>query len=224
MRSPEQTSPDNNRIDFEAFPVRVPMTRRGKRVLRSIVPVLLLCVLAVDRMGWVPSGVTALTRDDRQRYHNKQFVVTRVVDGDSLDIAVADLTKDSETTRIRLWGVDTPETNRSPSGEAYYGPEASAFARQRCEGKRVRVMLEPHEETRGYYGRLLAYVVLPDGRMLNETLIRRGYGYADPRFDHAYKERFLELEKAARRDQAGFWQAVRPEQWPKWRQRRYGGK
>src|SRR5690606_19653965 len=102
---------------------------------------------------------------------------------DTLDIAAAD--GDMATTRIRLIGVDTPETQHPTGGPMYYGQEATDFAKRLAEGRQVTVLLDTVSDERDRYGRLLAYVVLPDGRVLNEVMIREGYGYADSRFRHS---------------------------------------
>jgi micrococcal nuclease len=140
-----------------------------------------------------------------------------VVDGDPIDIDIPN--GKYRTTRIRLWGVDTPETAASPRGEKYFGPEAKAFTESLVDGKQVRVVLTT-QRTRGKFGRLLAYVYLDDGEtMLNEELVIKGFAYADHRFDHPWKKRFLDLEKRAQKDKTGLWAEVKFEQYPAWRQR-----
>ena len=154
---------------------------------------------------------------DHDRYHNRVFRCVHVVDGDTIDIDSPD--RPHRTTRIRLWGVDTPETARSPQGEMYFGPEASAFTKSRVENVDVRIVLAP-DQTRDKYGRLLAYVYFGDPpRMLNEEIVSQGYGYADTRFPHAWRERFKQLEERARKKRAGLWAGVTLEQMPPWRQR-----
>jgi micrococcal nuclease len=156
-------------------------------------------------------------KDDHTRYHDRSFRVARIVDGDTLDIAVPDGNK--SVTRIRLWGVDTPEAAQSPQGEMYFGPEASSFARKTLRGRTVHVVLSP-DKTRGKYGRLLAYVYLErGGRMFNEMLLEEGYAYADLRFRHHYYRQFKEVEKRARRAERGMWAKVTLEQMPGWKQR-----
>lgn len=154
---------------------------------------------------------------DIARYNGKTFVVVKVVDGDTLDIDVPDGLE--EHTRIRLWGVDTPETAHSSTGDAYFGEEASAFATELALGKQVTIYLEEDRRTRDRYGRLLAYVQLPDRRFLNEVLLEEGYAYADSRFKHSFYYKYKQLESAARSGQKGLWLKVTPDQMPKWRQK-----
>ena len=103
----------------------------------------------------------------------------------------------------------------------HYGPEASAFTKEVTLNRQVKIVLEPYEQTRGKYGRLLAYVFLPDGSMLNERLLEEGYAYADHRFDHVYKKRFEQLQKEAKKEERGLWINAKPSDWPDWYRRRH---
>lgn len=151
--------------------------------------------------------------EDFKRYNGKSFRVTHVVDGDTIDIDEPD--RGAPATRIRLWGVDTPETKAPGKGVQHFGPEATAFTSRLCEGKTVRLELVSGK-TRGMYGRLLAYVELPDGTMLNRELIRQGYGYADPRFRHPRETEFQRLQSQARATGAGLWKDVQPGDLPRY--------
>jgi len=173
--------------------------RRGGYVFITLLVALLL--MLADR-----SGLLVEHGDDMTRYDGKTFTVTRVIDGDTLDLDVPD--GDERTTRIRLWGVDTPEKAMQdpPRPAEPFSMEATEFSRGLAEGKRVRLILESHD-LRGNYGRLLAYVELPDGRLLNEALITEGLGRADDRWSHRHVTRFDELEKEARQARRGLWGA-----------------
>lgn len=163
------------------------------------------------------SDTPAGTNSDYDRYHNQTFRVTRIVDGDTLDIDAADGAKAS--TRIRLWGVDTPEVSHHGKPSMHFGPEATVFAKEALEDRTVHVVLSP-KRTRGKYGRLLAYVYLErGGRMFNELLLEQGMAYADLRFKHHYFDRFKTIEKIARKANTGLWHDVTPESMPPWKQR-----
>ena len=177
--------------------------RHLPRSARRVLMVLLVAAAAgglvlADRLGafgWAP-------RPDGEKYHLRTFRVVRVIDGDTLDVDVPD--GKWPATRIRLWGVDTPETVHPDRPREHFGSEATAFTRRVADGREVKLELLP-TRTRGNHGRLLAYVYLPGGNMLNELLIEGGYGYADPRFDHPRKRRFRRLQNAARDARAGLW-------------------
>lgn len=198
----------------------LPLSRRLRRAAGAMVVVVLLALVLVDRLGCQTSRLEG----DRGRYHDKTFRVAQVVDGDTLDLEMADITAGKATTRVRLWGVDSPETAYAPAGEMHYGKQATELARRLASGQQVRIRLEPYEHTRCKYGRLLAYVYLPDGTMLNEELLRQGAAYADERFEHIYMQRFNDLQKQAKRQKQGLWRDVRPEQTPQWYQERHNKK
>jgi len=197
------------------------MSRRTKAAITA------LCLLLVAFAVWLDNENTSQTNNqpktqesqilsDFDRYHQKSFLVVNVVDGDTIDINIPDANK--STTRIRLWGVDTPETKHPQRGVMYFGPEASEETRELTLGKQVTVYLE-ERDTRGYYGRLLAYVQLPDRSYLNETLLSEGFAYADVRFRHSFYNKYKQLEATAKAAKKGLWEKVQPDQMPNWRQK-----
>ena len=128
-------------------------------------------------------------------------VVERVVDGDTL------LLQSGE--RVRLIGVDTPETKHPSKPVQYFGKEASAFTRRIVERKRVRLEFDQANAARGHkdrYGRTLAYVFLEDGTLLNAEIIKQGYGHAYTQFPFSHLEEFRQLEREAREQGRGLWQ------------------
>lgn len=189
--------------------------------------ILVLCVVVAAFLVWLDHGLVGRRRrqpksehqvraQDFEKYHKKAFTVVKVVDGDTLDINIPD--GKFNTTRVRLLGVDTPETKHPEKGPMYFGQEATGFATELAFGKQVTVYLEA-ARTRGYYGRLLAYVQLPDGSMLNEVLLTEGLAYADLRFDHSFYHKYEQLQAAARSRKTGLWEQVTREQLPQWLQR-----
>lgn len=127
-------------------------------------------------------------------------VVSRVVDGDTVEVQLG-----GETEDVRYIGVDTPETVKPGAPIDCFGPQASAFNHRLVEGRRVRLVLG--EERRDVYGRLLAYVYLGD-RFVNAELVRRGLArtLTIPPNDR-YAGRLKQLEIAASRAGRGLWGA-----------------
>ena len=132
-------------------------------------------------------------------HSDPQYKCIRVVDGDTLIVRNGSL----EPVRVRLIGVDTPESVRPESPVEYFGKEAAAFTRKMAEGRKVR--LEFDQVRYDKYDRLLAYVFLPDGTMLNEEIIRQGYGHVFQKFPFKYKRKFRKLEREARKKRRGLW-------------------
>ena len=83
------------------------------------------------------------------------------------------------------------------------GEQASRFTQSLCEGKRC--WLEYDTQTKDKYGRTLAYVRLDGGTVVNEEIIRQGYGNAYTRFPFRDMEKYRELEAKARSEQRGLW-------------------
>ncbi len=127
-------------------------------------------------------------------------LVLRVVDGDTLKV---DLGGRVET--VRLIGVDTPETVHPSKPVEYFGKEASAFTQRMADGQVVRLEADPQNANRDKYHRLLRYVFLPDGKLLNAEIIAQGYGHAYTRFPFSRMEEFRALEREARERNRGLW-------------------
>jgi len=164
-----------------------------------------------------PRSDRQIRAHDFQKYHAKTFKVVNVVDGDTIDVGIPD--GQDEHTRIRLWGVDTPETKSEEFDVMYFGPEAAEFTENSGLGKEVVVYLDEANRTRDKYGRLLAYVQLPEGSFLNEVLLSEGYAYADLRFDHSFYNKYQQLQAGARSLKRGLWKQVSRERLPEWLQR-----
>ena len=126
------------------------------------------------------------------------YLCTRVVDGDTLIVKM-----DNMKDRVRLIGVNTPETVHPEKPVEYFGKEASAFTKEMVEGKKV--LLKYDFQKRDKYGRLLAYVYLEDGRLLNAEIIKQGYGFAYTKYPFTYLDAFREYEKEARDNKRGLW-------------------
>ncbi|HNY79212.1 MAG: thermonuclease family protein [Sedimentisphaerales bacterium] len=154
---------------------------------------------------------------DKARYHGKAFRVRAIMDGDTVEVDAPD--GQHGTTRVRLLGIDAPEMNYEDHRPACFAEEATAFTRTRISGRQVTVHLDEGDRTRCNYGRLLAYLELDDGTVLNEALLTEGYAYADLRFKHSYFHKYGELEASARALRKGLWAEVTRDDLPDWLQR-----
>jgi micrococcal nuclease len=195
--------------------------RTGIIVLCLLVTTLLVRLdRCLHNRGWLPESISAQQTSvhDIEKYHGKTFVAVNVIDGDTIDVNVPD--GQSEYTRIRLLGIDAPETHSETLGEMYFSGRATRSTEQLTLGKSIAVYLDKPDPTRGKYGRLLTYVKLSDGRFLNEVLLSEGFAYADLRFSHSFYNKYKQLEAAARSRRKGLWRAVTREQLPKWLQER----
>lgn len=124
------------------------------------------------------------------------YRIERVVDGDTLLLTGG--------ARVRLIGVDAPETVRPDHPVEPWGPEASTFTKDFLAGGEVRLQFDRERLDR--YERYLAYVWVGD-RMLNEELLRAGLATAELQFRYAssMKTRFRRAEQQARDARRGLW-------------------
>ncbi len=173
--------------------------------------------VATPRRSGASTSSHQSSATDLARYHGQKFLVTKVVDGDTLHLATPD--QGGNTTKVRLLGIDAPEMGFSGGKRMYFAEEATEFARRLALDKVVGVYLDERAGSRDRYERLLAYIELPDGRFLNEELLSEGYAYADRRFRHSYYQKYLQLEASARATGQGLWKNVTPEQMPPWLQK-----
>jgi len=173
------------------------MTMRSQRRLISALVGLLFVLMVgyLERDGWISLRTDRPTRRELPASDPREGVCVRVIDGDTVELEGGE--------RVRLIGVDTPETVDPRRPVERYGKEAASFTRDSVEGKSVRLEFGPESTDR--YGRTLAYVYLADGTLLNAEIIRQGYGFAYTRFPHPRLEAFVGLEREAREAGRGLW-------------------
>lgn len=132
-----------------------------------------------------------------------QARVTSITDGDTLTVLF-----NRQQIRIRLYGIDCPEP-----GQPFH-----ARATQRTAALAHGQLVTVKPESRDRYGRLVAWVVLPDGRSLNETLVAEGLAWHFRRYAPR-DTRLARLEQSARDARRGLWQDPAPI--PPWEWRRH---
>jgi micrococcal nuclease len=131
--------------------------------------------------------------------------VERVVDGDTLRVSF-----DGRSRSVRLLGIDTPETHRPGTPVECGGPQASGHMESLAPpGTRVELVSDPGQDRVDRYGRLLAYVRLPSGRLVEEAQLEAGWAsvYVYAGKPVALYSRFRRAEEAARLRHRGVWGA-----------------
>lgn len=128
----------------------------------------------------------------------EKYLVTKVVDGDTIYVR-------GLQERIRLIGVNTPETVSSSTPIQCFGPEASDYLKRLLLGKYIGLEYDAGSGDTDKYGRLLRYVYL-DGKNVNQMIIMNGYGVeASYNSDYEYRSQFLETQKYASSNDMGLW-------------------
>lgn len=128
-------------------------------------------------------------------------IVQRVIDGDTVDV----LWKGDEI-RLRLIGMDTPETVDPRKPVQCFGREASQHAHDLLDGQSVELEFDASQGEVDKYGRTLAYILLPSGENFAEVMLRDGYAY-EYTYDKPYKYQniFKNAEQDARDSERGLW-------------------
>lgn len=158
--------------------------------------------VAILLMIYVAVLFTKNTFNDMTADLSGPYEVVRVVDGDTIIVSI-----DGQDTRVRLIGIDTPESvaDDTVKENTEEGKEASAYTTTLLEGNTV--YLEYDQETLDEYARTLCYVYLHDKRtMVNELLLKNGYARTmtiEP--NTKYKERLAAAELIAKETKEGFW-------------------
>lgn len=173
------------------------LPKRLKRRLMVAVLTLLLAggILLAQRIGWIEPGGPIP--------HDAQPGLYRVIsfaDGDTIEI---DMNGARES--IRFIGVDTPETQDPRTSVQCFGRAASEFTKNLIGDNNVRLEADPTNTNRDRYNRLLRYVYLPDGRLVNAEVIKAGYGFAYILFPFEKMEEFRAYESQAREQNLGLW-------------------
>jgi micrococcal nuclease len=133
------------------------------------------------------------------------ITVLKVIDGDTVDIDIK-----GNTERVRLIGVNTPETKHPTKPIECYGPEASAYLTQLLP-KGTHVRIERDIEARDRYGRMLLYLYREsDNLFINLDLVSHGYGTPmsiEPNTFH--RNDFVHAAALAETTNEGLWKACR---------------
>jgi micrococcal nuclease len=129
--------------------------------------------------------------------------VIGVTDGDTLTVL-----RDRSPVKIRLHGIDCPESGQD------FGSRAKSLTSELAFGRVVKV----RERGTDRYRRVVADVVLPDGRSLNQELVRQGVAWWYQRYA-PHDSNLSQLEAEARAAKRGLWSQPNPVPPWEWRGR-----
>ncbi len=132
---------------------------------------------------------------------SKAYEVVKVVDGDTIDVSI-----NGKTERIRLIGINTPETVDPRKPVECFGVEASNKAKELLSGKKVTLESDSSQGERDQYDRLLRYVFLEDATNINLQMIQSGYAYEYTyNLPYKYQKEFKEAQQQASVSKIGLW-------------------
>jgi len=159
-----------------------------------------LVVALGQHYGWFDSAVQQAQVSQPGLYH-----VTEFVDGDTIKVNM-----NGSVETLRFIGVDTPETHDPRKAVQCFGLAAASFTKQLIGNNSVRLMADPTNTNRDRYNRLLRYIYLPNGTLINAEIIKQGYGFAYTAFPFEKIDEFKALEKQAREHSLGLWGNCQP--------------
>ena len=136
------------------------------------------------------------------------YPVVHVDDGDTIVVHVSDPADAAgHDLTVRLIGADTPETVDPRKAVQCFGREASVKGKEMLSGESVYIEKDPLKGDYEKYGRLLAYVRLPDGTLYNEFMIQNGFAreYTYLHQSYKYQADFKAAEQIAKKSRAGLW-------------------
>ena len=137
-----------------------------------------------------------------QLQENTWYKVSKITDGDTFYV----MAKNSEKFKIRLIGIDAPESYNvgKKFRKEYFGKEAKVFVTNLLKNKKVKLTFDVQKTDR--YGRILAYVYLENGVFLNQYLVENGFAVVATFPPNVkYVEVFTKAEKLARKKEVGLW-------------------
>lgn len=129
------------------------------------------------------------------------YKIAKVVDGDTIDVELG-----GQTARVRLLGINAPESVDPRKAVECFGREASARLKDLLTGKDVALESDATQGDKDKYGRLLRYVYLGDGTDVDKSMVADGFAY-EYTYDKPYKYQsdYKTAEAAAREAKRGLW-------------------
>ena len=172
-------------------------------VIKYVIGIIILAAvfnfLPVNLYRDLPHINTADLTSDKDR--TDYYMVSRVVDGDTIVIDVNGVQE-----KVRLIGINTPESVDPRRKVECYGVEASAYMKSIADGQYVQIEYDSSQDKRDKYDRLLAYVYLQDGQMLNKKMIADGYAYEYTyNKPYKYQKEFKAAQSIASYSARGLW-------------------
>lgn len=172
------------------------MSRKNKRTIKLLIALALTAVIYLTQK---PSTIAPVIKQAEQSQPGL-YSVTTFTDGDTISVNMNGVEE-----KVRMIGVDTPETKDPRKEVQCYGKAASAFTKTIIGDNKVRLEADPTNTNRDRYNRLLRYVYLPDGTLVNAEIIKQGYGFAYTYFPFEKLDEFRGYQKQAEENRAGLW-------------------
>ncbi len=178
--------------------MKIPRTKRGLIAYISAIFVLTFTILSSANTTSplkIAKAPEEVTQTAVLGTNEEVVLVTKVIDGDTFEI--------EDGRKVRMIGIDTPETVDPRRVDGCFGKEASSHTKELLEGKQVKLLRDVSNTD--HFGRLLRYVFVND-QFINKLLVWDGYEVArsyPPDIMHQIELR--DAERQARFDKKGLW-------------------
>lgn len=185
-----------------------------KKIVISLLGVLFSVFLLIGLFGEPVDDTSNLNQGNEDvvevnKINDQQLVeqqgktakIISVIDGDTVEVEI-----DGDLHKVRLIGIDTPETKHPSKPVECFGHEASKFLTDLVGGKSVRLQSDSSQDDQDKYDRLLRYIFLDDGTNINLKMVSDGYAYEYTyQTPYQYQSEFKDAENNARKQSKGLW-------------------
>ncbi len=176
------------------------LTKKQKKQILQYGAIIIVILVGIITGNIKKEEIISIFQTEQTQETLDKYLVIKVVDGDTYKINY-----EGKEQKVRLIGVDTPESvHPDKEKNTKYGKQASNYVKQLIENQYITLEFDVSKTDK--YGRLLAYVYLEDGEMLNEKLIKEGYAQVATYPPNVkYVDTFKSLQEEARKNKVGFW-------------------
>lgn len=176
------------------------MSSKKIRLLVSFVVFFVFLGLQVFKQYYPQKNVLSVSDTTNHEVPNI-YKVTKVIDGDTFSVS-----SNNKTLKVRVIGINTPETVDPRRKVECFGREVSDQAKRLLSGQQVRFESDLTQDDKDKYGRLLRYVFLPNNTDYGMEMIKQGYAY-EYTYDTSYKyqKKYKTAQSEAERTGVGLW-------------------
>jgi endonuclease YncB( thermonuclease family) len=174
------------------------LTKRSHGVAVAVLSLLLIAVgVSVKNADFISTNLA----DFAIQSQPGMYQVVEIVDGDTIAVKGTN----GRVDKVRFIGIDTPEKNHPSRPVQCFSYQATDHLKELIGSSDVKLEADPTNTNRDRYDRLLRYVYLPDGTLLNARQIGDGYAFAYVAFPFTKMDEFRQLEDEARQSGRGLW-------------------
>jgi micrococcal nuclease len=176
------------------------VSQKNTRFLISSILFLVFLGFQIYKKYYPQKSVLSVSEISKQLDQNS-YQVSKVIDGDTISVLM-----NGKNEKIRILGINTPETVDPRRRVECFGREASDHAKSILTNQSVKLEADPSQDDKDKYGRLLRYVFLLNGTDYGLEMIRSGYAY-EYTYDipYKYQKEYKSAQMTAEKAKSGLW-------------------